>query len=64
MINIKNLSNKELPIADLDLFPELDSFADSEDYLTELSNFEKDKVHGGRWTYGGGACDVVKVWVR
>jgi hypothetical protein len=46
MINIKDL-NEQHVTTDSDL--QLDSFANSENYLKELSDREKGEIHGGRW---------------
>jgi hypothetical protein len=66
MINIQNLDNIDFLTADLELYPEIDSYDDSREYLEELSNLEQDKVHGGRWhEYSvGGGCITMRVFVK
>jgi hypothetical protein len=44
-----NIHISDITSTKLQKIEELDLLADSEDYLKELSNLEKDKIHGGRW---------------
>jgi hypothetical protein len=60
MIDIRDINDTELLTTDLGLFPKLDLIADSEDYLKEISNQEKDKIHGGIWISNG--CE--RYWIK
>ncbi len=71
MINIQSLNNTDLDnidfsTADLELYSEVDSYANSREYLEELSNLEQNKVYGGRWhEWGvGGGCITMRVYVK
>ncbi len=55
MLNISDITSTELQES-----AELDLISDSEDYLQEISEQEKDKIHGGIWVSNG--CE--RYWIK